>query len=398
MRISTAQLHQTALGGILNQQSELSQIQMQIASGKKIQSAADDPSGTATSMQLTQAVAMTDQFQKNGNLAEDRVSQEEQSLNQVNLVLDRVRELTLQGNNGTLGAKDRQMIVAELQQRFDELLAYTNAKDSAGEFLFAGYQSHTQPFSQSGAGTVTYNGDSGQRFLQIGQDRQIAVTDSGDRVFQGVPSGNGDFVTAGDSTNSGSGIVTAGRVSDATLYHGERYSLTFTASDAYEVRDASGGLVLSDTYVSGSDITFSGIQFGISGSPAVGDKFSVAPSTRQDVFSVITSAINALSTSEDSPQGRANRANLLGQAIIGIDQSQEQIRGFQAETGARLNALQSQSDVNASQKLQFQSTLSSLNDLDYASAITKLNQYTVGLQAAQQSYARIQGLSLFNYL
>lgn len=398
MRISTAQMHQMALTGILDQQSQLSKIQEQIASGKKIQSAADDPTGISSSLQLTQAVAMTDQYQKNGNLANDRISQEEQALGQSNTVLDRVRELVLQGNNGTLGAKDRQMIVAELNQRLDELLAFSNTKDASGEYLFAGFQSHTQPFSQSGSGTVAYNGDDGQRYVQIGHDRQIAVTDSGNRVFRGVSTGNGDFVTAGNAANTGSGIITAGRVTDATAYQGQSYSLTFTAADSYEVRDASGALVTSDTYVSGSDVSFGGIQFGISGSPAAGDTFTVSPSSKQDVFAFIKDAINALSTVEDTPQGRANRTTLLGQAISGIDQSQEKIRGFQAEVGARLNAVQSQADVNDTLKLQYQTTLSSLNDLDYADAITKLNQYTVGLQAAQQSYSRIQGLSLFNYL
>lgn len=398
MRISTAQMHQTALTGILDQQSQLSKIQQQIASGKRIQSAADDPSGMSSSLQLTQAVALTEQYQKNGDLAKDRISQEEQALGQVNTVLDRVRELTLQGNNGTLGAKDRQMIVAELNQRLDELLAFSNTKDAVGEYLFAGYQSHTQPFSQNGNGVVAYNGDDGQRYVQIGHDRQLAVTDSGNHVFRGVSTGNGDFVTAVGAANTGSGVVNAGRVSDATAYHGERYTLTFTAADTYEVRDAGGNLVKSDTYVAGSDISFSGIQFGISGTPATGDTFTVSPSTKQDVFGFVKDAIDALSIVEDTPQGRANRATLLGQAISGIDQSQENIRGFQAEVGARLNALQSQADVNDSLKLQYQSTLSSLNDLDYADAITKLNQYMVGLQAAQQSYTRIQGLSLFNYL
>jgi len=398
MRVSTATMHQAALRGMLDQQSQLSETQLQIASGKRIQSAADDPSGAASTLLLTQAVAMTDQYQRNSDLAKDRISQEEDTLNHANMVLDRVRELTLQGNNGTLGAKDRQMLVAELRQRFDEFLGFANAKDAAGEYLFAGFQSHTQPFSQNGTGTVVYNGDGGQRYIQIGNDRQLAVTDAGDRVFRGISSGNGEFVTAGGAANTGSGIVTGGRVTDATAYHGESYTLTFTASDAYEVRDASGSLVLNDTYVAGADIAFSGIQFGISGSPATGDTFTVASSPKQDVFSIITATINTLSSGDDTPQGRARRANVLGRSISDIDQAQERVRSFQAEVGARLNALDSQSDVNDGQKLQFQSTLSTLNDLDYADAITKLNRYMVGLQAAQQSYSRIQGLSLFNFL
>lgn len=71
---------------------------------------------------------------------------------------------------------------------------------------------------------------------------------------------------------------------------------------------------------------------------------------------------------------------------------------MRATVGARLNAVDAQKDVNDGFKLQVQETLSKLQDLDYAEAVSRLNLQLTGLQAAQQSFLKIQGLSLFNFL
>ncbi len=398
MRISTEMMHRSALQGMLEQQASLNETQLQISSGKKIQSAADDPAGASMTLMLSQVLAKGEQFQENAGLASDRLRQEEDTLSHINKVLDRVRELTLQGNNSTLGPRDRQMLVAEMRQRLDEVLGFANTRDPEGDFLFAGFQSRQQPFSLSGSGVVSYLGDDGQRMVDIGENRSVAVTDSGNRVFRGVPSGNGSFVTSVSPTNTGSGIITAGRVVDAAAYQGGSYQLSFTANDTFEVRDAGGNLVLTEKYVSGADVSFAGIQFGLSGKPSTGDQFDIVPGGRTDIFSILNNVMTALTSGAENPSGRAERASKLGRSIADLDQALERVRSVQAEVGARLNTIDSQQDVNSGQSLQLKQTISGLNDLDYADAITKLNRYMVGLQAAQQSYSRIQGLSLFNYL
>ena len=71
---------------------------------------------------------------------------------------------------------------------------------------------------------------------------------------------------------------------------------------------------------------------------------------------------------------------------------------IRSQVGSRLNAMDSQENLNDAYSLQLQTTLSRLEDLDYAEAITRLEQQLTGIQAAQQSFVRIQGLSLFNFL
>ena len=81
-----------------------------------------------------------------------------------------------------------------------------------------------------------------------------------------------------------------------------------------------------------------------------------------------------------------------------MDQSIGKILEIRANVGARLNTVDKQIEINASFTLQLKTTLSEIRDLDFSEAVTKLNLRLVGLQAAQNAYTRVQGLSLFNYL
>ena len=63
-----------------------------------------------------------------------------------------------------------------------------------------------------------------------------------------------------------------------------------------------------------------------------------------------------------------------------------------------MNRVEEQISLNASFNLQVESTISKLEDLDFATAVTELNLQLVALEAAQQTYIKTQGISLFNYL
>ena len=71
---------------------------------------------------------------------------------------------------------------------------------------------------------------------------------------------------------------------------------------------------------------------------------------------------------------------------------------MRTEGGARLNAIETQKDANAGFLLAMKTQLSEVEDLDYTQALTNMERDLVGLQAAQQSFVKIQSLSLFNYI
>lgn len=91
--------------------------------------------------------------------------------------------------------------------------------------------------------------------------------------------------------------------------------------------------------------------------------------------------------------------NTLNPAVLDqLDNALDHILTVRAGTGARQNALDNQQQINESLKLQIQTTRSEIEDLDFAAAASRLNQQTLTLQAAQQAFAKVQGLSLFNFL
>lgn len=400
LRISTAQIYSQGVGSILEQQSKVSETSLQLATGKRILNPSDDPTGAVQSIELNTAIGSLEQYQKNIVLAEGRLAFEESQLQQVGDVLLRVRELAIQGNNGSLTNEDRGFIAAELNQRLDELIDYANARYANGEYIFAGYQSQTQPFAADGAGGFNYFGDDGQRYLQASATRQVAIGDSGSELFMEIPNGNGVFTTLDSPANTGSGVIDPGSVIDPSLWSPDTYTINFLAPDSYEVRDSSGALLASNTnYASGEAITFAGIQSNISGTPAVGDSFTVSPSTSQDMFSTLQRLITALETPvTEGSSGAAGLNNAIIRSLVDLDQSVEGVFNVRATVGARLHALDSQTDINEGATLSLKETLSSVQDLDYAEAISRLQLQLVGLEAAQQSYVQIQGLSLFDFL
>jgi flagellar hook-associated protein 3 FlgL len=178
---------------MLERQSDLSKTQIQLATGQRITKLSDDPVGTTQVFPLNSLVANNEQYLKNADAAETRLSTEESNLAQVTNVLQRVNELAIQGNNDSVSAESRAAIATELREHLQTLMGLANTKDSTGEYIFAGTDVTTQPFVEAPAGTFTYQGDSNQRSVQIGESRLVPVGDPGDEVFMNVPfSGGGN--------------------------------------------------------------------------------------------------------------------------------------------------------------------------------------------------------------
>src|ERR1700741_787645 len=162
MRLSTAGIHRSSIDAILEQQTRLARTQTQVTSGKRFQTAAEDPIAATRAAALDRTVADNAQFERNSNIIESRLSYEEQSLSDVTLLLQKARDLALQGANATLGQGERNMLNTELRQLRGELIDIANRDDGNGEYLFAGTSTGTRPFANGT--TVTYLGDQTTRF------------------------------------------------------------------------------------------------------------------------------------------------------------------------------------------------------------------------------------------
>ena len=397
MRVSTLTMQQSTVANLLQQQAELSRTQNEVASGRKLQSPADDPAGATRAIDLQRALSASEQFASNSSIATNRLSFEEQALADAGNVLQRVRELALQANNSVLDDTSRRMINAELTSRVQELVDIANRQDAGGEYLFSGLRTGTQPFGRT-AGGVAYYGDSAGRYVQVGTTQRVADAHSGYEAFVAVAAGNGDFTTAASGTNTGNGIIDTGTIVNRANWVPGTYTIRFTAPTTYEVRDAANTLVTSGTYQSEGSIAFLGARVAISGTPATNDTFTVAPAGSEDIFTTLDRLVTTVDQSTQSPQAKAQFGTSMGGLIQQISQGIDHLLNVRAEVGSRLSAIDSATTARENLDIELKSSLSEITDVDYAEAITRMNSQLVNLQAAQQSYARMAQLSLFDYL
>ena len=397
MRVSTQAFFQNSVATLQRLQRELGEIQEQVATGRRIQRPSDDPVGSARALNLRQSLEGIEQYQRNAGLAENRLRLEEETLTGVTDLLQRARELTLQAANGTQTQETRTFIATELRQGLDQLLALANTRDASDEYLFGGYQTGTQPFTRTASGFV-YNGDQGQRFAQISRTGQIADSDPGDRIFARIREGNGQTVATADAANAGTGVIYNNDATGVTGYNYERYRIAFTAADNWEVRDAANTVIATGPFEPGDSIAFGGLDFRIEGAPAAGDAFDIAPSPNTDVFSIVDRLATALERGVATDAERAILDADVNRGIAGLDQALSRVLEVRTGVGSRLATLESQIDANAGASLVLQESIADIEDLDYAAAISALTQQSAALEAAQQSFLRVQGLSLFRLL
>ncbi|MEX1058198.1 MAG: flagellar hook-associated protein FlgL, partial [Natronospirillum sp.] len=138
-RISSYQLNLSSLNNILRNQAAVAKSEERVSSGKRVLTPADDPAASARILQLDQDIELTAQYSRNIDAATGRLELQEGTMQGIETVMQRVRELTVAAGNGTTTQTDRKAYAAEMSVRLDELLNLMNTKDATGEFLFSGY-------------------------------------------------------------------------------------------------------------------------------------------------------------------------------------------------------------------------------------------------------------------
>jgi flagellar hook-associated protein 3 FlgL len=397
MRV-TQNMEQAQFLTALNQlESSISTTQNGISTGLAFTTASQNPVGAGLVAGYNQVLAQSQQYTSNGQSATGSLNTEDSALTQLQNQLQSLRDLALEANNASESPSDLSAIATQVQQIQGSILSLANTQDGEGNYIFAGYSTQTQPFAQTASG-ATYSGDQGQRQVQIGAGQTVVVGDNGDLVFNQVKNGNGTFNVTAAGTNTGTGIIGATAVTDPADYVAGTYSINFTAPNAYQVVNSGGTVVTSGTYTSGQAITFAGMQVTLSGAPAAGDSFAVAPSTDQSFFTTVQNLANALQQITATPAGQAQLNNSIVAAINGIDQALDNTQAVQSSVGARLNTITTSQAVATTQQTQLQQSISNIQGLDYASAVTSLDSQNTTLSAAMEAYTQTEGLSLFKYL
>lgn len=406
VRLATSAIYNSATTQISNLTTNLATTQNQLSTGKRVLTAADDPIASARALEVTQSQSMNTQFATNRTNAKSSLNLVDQTLQDVTGQIQDIQTMIVNAGNGTYTQSDRQALATELQGRLTDLIGMANTSDGTGGYLFAGYASTTQPFTQTPQG-ATYQGDQGQRLLQVGSSRKMSVTQTGSAVFEAIPTGNGSFQTQAANGNTGSGIVSPGSVTDRTQLTGHNYSIAFSvtgtpAATTYTVNDTTTSpptAVLSNQpYTPGASISFGGMSTSVTGIPSDGDSFTIQPSQKQSVFTTIQNLINTLKAPADGSTGKATLANNLAAASANMQNALDNVLTVQASVGANLKELDNLDTSGSALDTQYTQTLSDLTNVDMVKAISLFTQQQQTLQAAQVSFKTMSGLSLFNYI
>ena len=407
IRISSQQIFSGGINRLQELNTSLNNTQQQISTGQRVNKPSDDPVAAARILKLDQELSRVETYQRNVDLAENRLNQEESALESSIDVIQRIRELTVQAGNGSLSANDRRSISSELEERLGQLANIANTRDASGEYIFSGFQGSVKAFEQNEFGSWTYQGDEGQRVLEIDDGVTVPISDNGKEIFVRVPA-----AITGENTavTSGSSISGVSLINEADLK--AAFPGTFPDDITIQV-DASGIITASsssnpslpvtpNTYVSGEPFEVAGVEATITGPLPTGpaaDSYTLKINEKQSVFGTIENLIAGLNNiDKSSPGGQADYDDLIANSLINLDNAQESIILKQTELGGRMNAVESTKSFLEDSSVYSNEIRSQLQDVDYAEAISTLSFQSFVLQAAQQSFAQVSQLSLFDRL
>lgn len=176
---------------------------------------------------------------------------------------------------------------------------------------------------------------------------------------------DGEYIFGGYQSSAAPFALNTATTPDSVVYNGDSYQRTVKIADGVTV------------------------AIGHPGYDAAGTSLFGAGDMNQDNIAGILNQF-AADLADDSQSGSA----ILGQ----IDQVLEKLSNAQAQSGARLNLIESQREIAGDYKLFLEEQLGNVKDVDIIEAITQLNQEMTALQALQQSYVKTNSLSLFNYI
>lgn len=405
IRISSQQVFSGGISRLQELNANLNTTQQQISTGKKLNQASDDPVAAARILKLDQEVSRIETYQRNADLATNRLQQEESALTSALDLIQRVRELTVQAGNATLSQNDRLSIAEELEQRLDQLADIANTQDASGEYIFSGFLGGQPAYVKQPDGSWQYNGDEGQRILEIDDGVTVAISDHGKEIFEDVPAA----VSVKSST------VASGYISGLQLENEQQLRDAFggavpddltviVAADGsvtVENRNQSPAVTLStdpSPLQVGEEFSVAGLRMTVSEDTTAGE-FTLGINDRQSIFATIEKLISGLeSIDKGTPEGSAAYDALIAESLANLDNAQESLILKQTELGARMNAVESTQSFLEDSEYYAKEIRSELEDLDYAEAISNLSFQSFVLQAAQQSFAQVSRLSLFDVL
>ncbi|MEH7107186.1 flagellar hook-associated protein FlgL [Bacillus sp. JJ1764] len=190
-RVTQSMLNSNMLFNLNRSNSVMEKYQNQMSSGKKINKPSDDPVTAVRGMVYRSSLNEIGQFKRNADDGTSWMTSTDEALNEVNSVLQRVRELTVQGQNGTNSGTDRNAIADEIHQMKEHLGEIANTQ-IAGKYIFAGTDVKNPPYRKDTSGVEGFQNNNNEKLeMQVGQNNNVQINISGTNIFKYNEDGSG---------------------------------------------------------------------------------------------------------------------------------------------------------------------------------------------------------------
>ncbi len=395
MRIGTANTYDNALEQLYRRQSELAGQQEKLSSGLRVNRVSDDPTASAQAERAMVRLSRIETDQRALETQRAALSGAEAGLGEAIGLMQSAREFVIAAGNAAYTPANRATLAHQLISLRDQIFAISNRADNNGVPLFGGLGSASAPFADVPAGVI-YQGAAGQRAATT---TALPGAMNGQAIWMDVPSGNRTFEVSQGASNTGALWSDPGTVVSPTLVTGDNYRINFSVVagvTSYDIVNTTTATTLStgQPYVNGAPILFDGVSVLAQGTPNNGDALEIAPSTTKNVFNLLDETIASI----DSAPGDHRLAHAVALSLSQIDTAMERMQAARGQAGDWLNRADTITEAQSARSLSLESDRSRAVDADMVKAISDFNKTQTGYQAALQSYAQIQRLSLFNYI
>jgi flagellar hook-associated protein 3 FlgL len=166
-------------------QSNIQSLTSQLSSGERVTKLSDDPLAVGQNVLLLNKIKQDDDFTQSSSIVQGQMQVADAALGSVVTKLTSALQLATSANNGTMNSSNVKSIANELVGIRNEVLSYANTS-YLGQYIFAGGQSSTQPFSldsSTSPATVTYNGDTDVNYLDTPNGQSIQLNVPGSDIF-----------------------------------------------------------------------------------------------------------------------------------------------------------------------------------------------------------------------
>lgn len=182
MRVTNKMLTTNLLRNLQSANGKMELLQNRLSSGRAITKPSDDPVRIETSLRLKSTISSMEQWKTNTSEALANLETTEGILGDINSMLQRVRELAVQGANGANSADDRSQIAKEIDQLIQQFQVLANSQVGS-KYVFSGSKIDTAPMSATVPVLTAWYGNSTVPQFEVGSNLKIEISVDGRKLF-----------------------------------------------------------------------------------------------------------------------------------------------------------------------------------------------------------------------